>query len=769
MTLKRKGSDPIERPAKQSKTSEGKKKGREVLDNYEAEVVIEIQEDPETVQPDIDGPKVPLSARAARQAAIAAGLYRTKEDEDEEEDRVSVNDEDEEREEREEEEKSDSILDEIKDISEEAQDVTDGVTEPFKKTKPSLLVDHNSVSKFTYSKTNTCVLKQEDETYMFIGLKQGEDLVFMGEILVAPLYGAISIAGAIISSNRPVPKDRTENDIPVHFYPVFCPLSHALLRIAPVSMDQPSIRSHDDPVEMDENILEAVFEELTVDEFDAVIVIKDLYGNGLESMKDAVPKRRNVVKFSKKEARRDMSLTINMFPGFHPILESVPGVKAFKIELSWESETLIALNSAAERKTPMVSVVCGGKNLGKSSFSKYLVNRLLTRYKKVAYIETDVGQTEFTPTGLISLHYIEHPVLGPSYTHQQFEPARSFFFGSNSPRSNPDYYLACIHQLVCHWKHDQMMEDDEIGIPLVVNTQGWISNVGYDLLMSQIKSIAPTDVFALRHSTYLKKNLSPFFESDVMATVDSTLSLSKVIPTVRFIDCYYRESGVSIFPDLFTASKLRDITLASYFHQTEMGQDAYLNPQWDYQKHIIDRTPWVVDWRAHLNAIWITYEEVKLEELLYALNGCIVGIMGDVEDFKKQKGPDRAISADENEFTPPIYYTTRDKLPPNPENITCLGLGIIRAIDPSRHALLLVTPLPAETLEKTSGLIKGEMRLPSWAFLDDKLGTSNGIAKVPWKQVPYVNPGPREGVGARIQKVRRNLLHRPRRIKEGHK
>lgn len=80
-----------------------------------------------------------------------------------------------------------------------------------------------------------------------------------------------------------------------------------------------------------------------------------------------------------------------------------------------------------------------------------------------------------------------------------------------------------------------------------------------------------------------------------------------------------------------------------------------------------------------------------------------------------------------------------------------------------------MTPLPAETLEKTSGFIKGEMCLPSWAFLDDKLGTSNGIAKVPWKQVPYVNPGPREGVGARIQKVRRNLLHRPRRIKEGHK
>lgn len=111
-----------------------------MLDNYEAEVVIEIQEDPETVQPDIDGPKAPLSARAARQAAIAAGLYRTKEDEDEEEDRVSVNDEDEEREEREEreeeEEKLDSILDEIKDISEETQNMTDGVTEPFKKTKP---------------------------------------------------------------------------------------------------------------------------------------------------------------------------------------------------------------------------------------------------------------------------------------------------------------------------------------------------------------------------------------------------------------------------------------------------------------------------------------------------------------------------------------------------------------------------------------------------------------------------------------------------------
>jgi polynucleotide 5'-hydroxyl-kinase GRC3/NOL9 len=52
---------------------------------------------------------------------------------------------------------------------------------------------------------------------------------------------------------------------------------------------------------------------------------------------------------------------------------------------------------------PPIIVIRGPKNCGKTTFSRYLVNLLLTKWKKVAYFDIDVGQPEFTPPGLISL------------------------------------------------------------------------------------------------------------------------------------------------------------------------------------------------------------------------------------------------------------------------------------------------------------------------------------------------------------------------------
>ncbi|KAF3654358.1 putative polynucleotide 5'-hydroxyl-kinase NOL9-like isoform X2 [Capsicum annuum] len=62
-----------------------------------------------------------------------------------------------------------------------------------------------------------------------------------------------------------------------------------------------------------------------------------------------------------------------------------------------------------------VALVCGPKNSGKTTLSRLLVNVLLQRYKKVAYLDTDVGQTEFTPPGLLSLTTIDKITSGIGY------------------------------------------------------------------------------------------------------------------------------------------------------------------------------------------------------------------------------------------------------------------------------------------------------------------------------------------------------------------
>jgi len=47
--------------------------------------------------------------------------------------------------------------------------------------------------------------------------------------------------------------------------------------------------------------------------------------------------------------------------------------------------------------------------------NKLLIFEKNNRYDAVAYLETDVGQCEFTPSGLISLHIISEPVFGRDY------------------------------------------------------------------------------------------------------------------------------------------------------------------------------------------------------------------------------------------------------------------------------------------------------------------------------------------------------------------
>lgn len=61
--------------------------------------------------------------------------------------------------------------------------------------------------------------------------------------------------------------------------------------------------------------------------------------------------------------------------------------------------------------------LCGGKGVGKSTFLRYAINRLLMKYKEVRVVDLDPGQPEFTVPGCVSFHTITEPVFGPNYTH----------------------------------------------------------------------------------------------------------------------------------------------------------------------------------------------------------------------------------------------------------------------------------------------------------------------------------------------------------------
>lgn len=61
--------------------------------------------------------------------------------------------------------------------------------------------------------------------------------------------------------------------------------------------------------------------------------------------------------------------------------------------------------------------LCGGKGVGKSTFLRYAINKLLMKYEKIRVVDLDPGQPEFTVPGCVSVHTIIEPVFGPNYTH----------------------------------------------------------------------------------------------------------------------------------------------------------------------------------------------------------------------------------------------------------------------------------------------------------------------------------------------------------------
>ncbi|KAG2532460.1 hypothetical protein JM18_001098 [Phytophthora kernoviae] len=145
---------------------------------------------------------------------------------------------------------------------------------------------------------------------------------------------------------------------------------------------------------------------------------------------------------------------------------------------------------------PQKIVVCGGKGVGKSTFCRYLVNRLLAHFGTVAFLDTDLGQSELTPPGLVALHALTTPLLGPGFS-QMKNPIRSFFCGDTNPGNDPLYYMKAVKSLLrlydrkwgtySNASNGSPKNAQRTCVPLVVNTDGWIKSMGHDLLCNPLK------------------------------------------------------------------------------------------------------------------------------------------------------------------------------------------------------------------------------------------------------------------------------------------
>ncbi|KAK9116970.1 hypothetical protein Sjap_015917 [Stephania japonica] len=340
-----------------------------------------------------------------------------------------------------------------------------------------------------------------------------------------------------------------------------------------------------------------------------------------------------------------------------------------------------------------VTVVCGAKNSGKSTFCRFLLNNVIQRYGKVAYLETDVGQAEFTPPGFLSLILLDKQI--PPFadiSDQCLEmPERWFFYGDISSKRDPNAYLNYVRSLYDYFHSEYYMLNERGNqkrsqLPLVVNTPGWVKGIGYDILVEMLKYIAPSHVVQIRVPIDCK-NLpaGPFW-----------LNEDDEEPNLFKIDAVYHDHSGRWLSRHKDSKFMREKKIFHYFQQcfpTSLNISS-----WKDLAHALASLP---PYEVPLSSVQIKHLhcQVPSTEVLHSLNATIVGL---------------AVSSAESsdlELCTPL----------------CVGLGIVRGIDVSKGLIYVLTPVPLSNLKNVDLLLRGYVQIPTY------------LLQVPGCRSPYMS------------------------------
>lgn len=340
-----------------------------------------------------------------------------------------------------------------------------------------------------------------------------------------------------------------------------------------------------------------------------------------------------------------------------------------------------ALESSLVDGTARRIVVCGAKGVGKSTFCRYLLNRLLVQFPVVAFLDTDLGQSELTPPGMVSLHALATPLLGPGFSHMR-TPVRAFFCGGANPGNDPLFYMQAVKSLLR--LYGARYAASEQPIPLIVNTDGWIKSMGHDLLCSVIQEAAPDHVVQLLAATKSK-------QFDVPS--GGEWRVRRVEP--------WDPTGTA--QSARSSKDMRLYRLHTYF----LSRSAWDLPRAQLQNlHVLSEKNRVdgeiARAYARLTPFAVSFDQVDVafagssvppSQLLFSLNASLVGLCINVDHAPRSPsdGPPRIVLG--------------------PVQAPCLGVGIVRAIDIERRVLFVVTPLPIAVLQRVNLLVRSAIPL----------------------------------------------------------
>lgn len=429
-----------------------------------------------------------------------------------------------------------------------------------------------------------------------------------------------------------------------------------------------------------------------------------------------------------------------------------------------------AIRELSQRSGLLRALICGPKGSGKSTFSRYLLNHLLspapqtdTGYSNtdgVAFLDLDSGQPEFSPMGQVYLAHLRSPFFGPPFTHPSLDDfpdgtvVRAHHIGATSPKDDPDHYVLAAMDLMDRYRsllatHPQC--------PLIINYPGWIFGLGLEVATWAVRSLGLSDVVYMS-----EKGPAEVVEPLALAARDAMIPLT-TLPS-QPTDFVNRSSA-----------QLRSMQMQSYFHMSRARE--IHNPLW-VETPMSRARPLSVEYagsRQGIRGIMVMGSQISPEQLHEVLDGAIVGVVatespspimgqpdGILQSIDQNSGADDGMEVDgdvpethpdatmgdhhnetpaldpspspslestitrtPNEDLPYLFIGSGSCTPLDPKTSHCLGLALVRSIDVASRKLELVTPILApkirDAVQRGHGvvLVRGQLDNPNWAISED--------------------------------------------------
>ena len=450
------------------------------------------------------------------------------------------------------------------------------------------------------------------------------------------------------------------------------------------------------------------------------------------------------------------------------------GIDSTYLPPSWITATdaLLSYSPSVDEPSSPISpkaLLCGAKGVGKSTCLRYTLNRLLSEgnHRAVCVLDCDVGQSEYTTPGQVSLHVITSPTLVPPHLNLR-QPHLGYFYGDITPKHDPSRIVSMITALYAQYENlrEQFMKGDYSAIdgydakekkkkgkndnifdalneeydninlstlPLLVNTDGFVRYMGAEILQSVINTVNPTHIFHI-------VNQKDKFLSALDRYLDPVTQNSHLRPV------YALEPGRNA-PNPgernISAADMRILRIVSYFlrkhidMRTHVGNNNNIEESREVSVYIrngtlVDKFGMIA--RALLKSssfptplrnlsFQCLASDVSPNLLLAAVNASLVGLVKSHSStrVKLEYGACEEDASNENlNLSVEIFAEqTAGSSGVDAWRSPCYGVGIVRGIDLEKEEIILLAPstlsqkLSEYSKDEKLRLVRGPISVPT--------------------------------------------------------